>query len=316
MIKNSICLLLPYYGKWPIYLDLFIYTVAKQKNLNVIFFTDLKYSKSLPSNINIVSMSLNQFNKLASDKLGLAINITNPYKLCDLKPAYGIIFEDYILNYNYWAFGDLDLIYGKMFNILPHNWMKYDVVSFREEWISGSFAIFKNSDYVKNLFKKSKFYKEYFTSKEHKAFDECCFLYSTLVGKKSDYILEYDTQQSFTWVIRKEELENRIKVFSKKLIKESIPKGDFVHYYDGKVEDKDKNSFLYYHYITEKRTFYFKFPNWEKVPSEFYINRYGFFTVKEFLTWRRVPIVSFRQAVGMFYFIKSIPLRFYNKYLK
>jgi hypothetical protein len=315
--KPLICLLIPYFGKWPKYLNLFLYTVAKQDNLKVMLFTDLEYQEELPNNVEKVYMTLDDFNQLASASLDdLTISITNPYKLCDLKPAYGLIFQDYIRDYSHWAFGDLDLIYGRVFDLLPANWKDYDVLSFREEWISGSFSVFKNSSYINNLFRRSKSYKECFISPDHQAFDECFKLYHLLIGKEPNYIFTCDSKESFTWVVRKEEMENNIKVYFKKLIKESIPSGDYVKYYDGKVEQKDGREYLYYHYITEKKTFIFDFPNWKKVPDQFYIDSSGFFTVDEFLSWKRIPITLWRILRGKLQFIYSLPRRIYSKYLR
>ena len=177
--------------------------------------------------------------------------------------------------------------------------MKYDLLTFREEWISGSFSIFKNTIYVNNLFKRSKTYKKYFLSRKHVGYDECLGLYDKLRGKESTHIFLCDNEESFTWVVRKEEVENKIKVYSKQLIKECIPKNDYVHYHDGKVEQKDGKSFLYYHYITEKNNNMFSFPNWKTIPDEFYIDYTGFFTVNEFVSWKRFPITLWRQVISL-----------------
>jgi hypothetical protein len=314
--KQSICLLNPYFGKWPVYFDLYLYTVVKQENLQVILFTDIEYQGQLPDNVKIVPMTLDEFNQLASDKLDLDINVVNPYKLCDLRPAYGLIFEDYIYDYTHWAWGDLDLIYGRMFDLLPRDWRDYDVLSLREDWVTGSFAVFKNSKYVNNLFRKSKSYIEFFTSPDHKGFDECLNLYHVLRGEDPNYILTCDSRESFTWVVRKEEDEHNIKVYSKKMIKEYIGIDDFVEYKDGRIRQKDGQEFLYYHYISEKQTFMFDFPKWSTIPEHFYINRYGFFTVNEFLTWRRTPLLFWRKFQGLLRIIRSLPKRVYAKILR
>lgn len=312
-MDSTICLIIPYFGKWPVYLDLFFYTVAKQDHFQVILFSDIDYDGELPQNVKMIHFTLDEFNQLASHRLGFGISLKNPYKLCDFKPAYGFIFQDYISDYSHWAFGDLDLIYGRISEILPANWFDYDVLSFREEWISGSFSVMKNTSYINTLFTKSRSYKEAFMSPEHQAFDECWNLYETLKGKESDYILKCDKRESFTWIVRREALENNIKVFFHRLIKESISQDDYVKYYDGKVEQRDGRDFLYYHYITEKNTFAFVFPEWNEVPDQFYIDRTGFFTVDEYLSWKRTPIRWWRIFRGSMRFIDSLPKRIYLK---
>ena len=60
-IHPSICLVIPYFGNWPVYFELFLYTVAKQKNFNVLLFTDIPYNKALPSNVEMIPFSMEDF---------------------------------------------------------------------------------------------------------------------------------------------------------------------------------------------------------------------------------------------------------------
>lgn len=314
--STSLCLIIPYYGKWPVYFELFLYTVAKQKKLNILLFSDIPYIDTLPSNMKLINLSLDNFNTLASEKLHIDINLTNPYKLCDLRPAYGVIFEDYLNSYSHWAFGDLDLIYGDMFSLLPKNWQDYDVLCFREEWLSGSLSIFKNIEKINQLYKKSKFHKIAFTSTDNKAFDECLGLYSVLQGKEMKTILTCDTRESFTWLVKTEEEKGELFLYAKRLIKESIQKNDYVQYKGAKLTQKDGREFLYYHYITEKNTFSFFFPQWKDIPNTFYIDKTGFFTEEEFFSWRAIVIRCGRMILGSLRFLKSLPKRIYNKVLR
>jgi hypothetical protein len=312
--SKSIALIIPYFGKWPEYFDLYLHTVKKQNGLEVFLFTDLEYQKSLPGNVTKIDMTLAEFNSLASEKLGFEVDIRNPYKLCDFKPAYGAIFQDYIdESFTHWAFGDLDLIYGRLFELMPKHWEEYDVLSFREEWISGSLAVFRNNQKMNNLFKKSRFYIESFVSPKYEAFDECSGLFHILIKEGPDSVLSCDDKESFTWVVRSEELAESIKVYSKKIIKESISRDDHIMYDEGKITQKDGREFLYYHYITEKKTNAFHFPSWENVPERFYINRFGFFTEKEFTTWERAPKTVFRVMRGLRRWLSKLPGRVVRK---
>ena len=250
---NKVCLIIPYFGKWPDYFEIFLHSAQKQDLLDIILFSDIEYRNKLPSNIKIIKFSLKDFNTLASSKLNLKIEINNPYKLCDFKPLYGHIFEDYLNNYDFWAFGDLDVIYGKLFKLLPQKWYLYDILTFREEWISGSLTILKNNSYINKLYKKSKLYKQHLLSLENCAFDECGHIYHLLQGKKTKAILKYDKIESFTWIIRNEELNHNLKIFSKKIIKESIPKNDYIFFNNGSIIDSSNKEYIYYHYITEKK---------------------------------------------------------------
>ena len=39
-------------------------------------------------------------------------------KLCDYKPAYGLIFEDELIGYDYWGFCDTDILLGDIYQFL------------------------------------------------------------------------------------------------------------------------------------------------------------------------------------------------------
>ena len=48
----------------------------------------------------------------------LNINLRSPYKLCDLKPAYGYIFNNLLKDFDYWGYSDLDLLFGNLDELL------------------------------------------------------------------------------------------------------------------------------------------------------------------------------------------------------
>ena len=43
-----------------------------------------------------------------------AITLHTPYKLCDYKPAYGEIFAPELSGYDFWGYGDMDLVFGDL----------------------------------------------------------------------------------------------------------------------------------------------------------------------------------------------------------
>ncbi|MBE7084583.1 MAG: hypothetical protein E7368_00830 [Clostridiales bacterium] len=100
-------------------------------------------------NIKWIPFTLKDFNNLAVQKLGIDFTITKPYKLCDFKPMYGVIFEDYLKGYEYWAFGDLDVVYGKITEYLERiKYHKYYKINH-----AGHFCFIKNIPDATELFK-------------------------------------------------------------------------------------------------------------------------------------------------------------------
>jgi hypothetical protein len=124
---------------------------------------DCKRPGNLPSNVRFVKALLSDFNLLASQQLSMEIDIYNPYKLCDLKPAYGVIFEDYVKEYEFWGHTDLDIIYGNVRKFitddLPH---RYDIISARKEYIAGHFTLFRNIHKVNYLYTQADDFEDIF----------------------------------------------------------------------------------------------------------------------------------------------------------
>ncbi len=69
--------------------------------MNFIIVTDTFVSDPLPTNIKIVHKSFADVKSLASEKLGFEIELDSPYKLCDFKPAYGLIFSEYLKGFDF-----------------------------------------------------------------------------------------------------------------------------------------------------------------------------------------------------------------------
>ena len=67
---------------------------------------------------------------------------------------YGKIFEDYLSDYDYWAFGDCDLVYGNKLNeVLDRGlFSKPDILSFERMFCCGPLCLIKNDKRINNLF--------------------------------------------------------------------------------------------------------------------------------------------------------------------
>lgn len=276
--KPQIAIIIPYFGKWPVYLGAFLDTAAKQRSIDFHFITDLDASfGKVPPNVFIHRQSIVDMYAFASVKINLNIQSQSFRKLCDLKPAYGLIFEDIIDSYDFWGYGDIDLIYGRLDFFLAPLLASYDIISFREEWLSGSFCIFRVNNETKTLFMKSSRWKEYLLTDRHIAFDENCGIYAQTANKGPDALLEFGALESFSQIVRQEELKGKFRVYRKKIIAESIPVGCYLECAGGRIHDNTGVEHAYYHYITEKRSAGFSYPRWRTLPETFFIDRYGFY---------------------------------------
>jgi hypothetical protein len=110
---NNVAVVIPYFGKFKPSFALWYESAKRNSDVDFFIFSDDTPFDNPADNIKWIPFTLQDFNALAVAKLGINFRITHPYKLCDFKPMYGVIFEDYLRGYEYWAYGDVDLIYGK-----------------------------------------------------------------------------------------------------------------------------------------------------------------------------------------------------------
>lgn len=145
---NSIVLLIPYFGKCPNYLPVFLHTAHfLDSSIDFILFSDFELSIPSSKNIRYIRMTWNQMIKLIESK-GL-IPPYSSYKLTDYKPAYGYLFEEYIMGYEYWGYCDVDLVLGDVPSFLKaYNYKNYDRFGKK-----GHFTIYKNTIELRSLFK-------------------------------------------------------------------------------------------------------------------------------------------------------------------
>lgn len=171
---KSIELIMPYFGAWPPWIDYFLLSCSYNPTIRWQIFTDCAIPAYRSDNVIFTHMTLADFNGLASKKLQIPINITRPYKLCDFKPAYRIIFEEFLPPHDFWGYGDLDLIYGNIRGFLSDEILEsHEVVTTGEKFMAGHFTLFRNMEMTNRLFERCPRYKQIFQQNEiHYAFDE------------------------------------------------------------------------------------------------------------------------------------------------
>ena len=166
--------IIPYFGKFNNYFPLFLKSCEKNNLFNWIIFTDNETKYDYPKNVKVVKMTLNKMKEIAEKKLGFQVCMETPYKLCDYKPSYGFLFEEYIKEYDYWGHCDCDLIFGNLNKLLmPLLNQEYDKL-----FAAGHLSIYKNNYNNNRIFMKKYneryIYKEAFTTNSIYVLDEDC----------------------------------------------------------------------------------------------------------------------------------------------
>ena len=170
---NKICIVIPYFGKWPVWFNFFLKSCEFNPDVNWFFYTDCPALQSHSTNVRFFYATINDFNTLASDKLGMNIGIKRSYKICDFKPALGKIFEDFLVGYDFWGWGDIDVIYGNFSSfVTPQILSKYEIITTSMMKLFGPLTILKNTPKINELYKIGGYYKTIFKDGKNYAFDE------------------------------------------------------------------------------------------------------------------------------------------------
>ena len=74
---------------------------------------------AVPPNVRLLPTSFASYIDRVSAALHIRFAPKNPYKLCDIKPALGLVHADDLKDSDWWGFGDHDVIYGNLRQFLP-----------------------------------------------------------------------------------------------------------------------------------------------------------------------------------------------------
>ncbi|KAF2511511.1 hypothetical protein EYY60_08765 [Flavobacterium zhairuonense] len=268
---KSIAVVTCWYGQYPWYFPYYVHSCSFNPTIDFYIITDnIEEIPNKPKNLIIINRKLEYIKKAASEKLGFAVNIDYPYKLCDFKPAYGFLFPEIVQGYDFWGQSDLDIIYGNVRDFITDEMLEeFDFISVRHDYTTGCFALYKNNKVMNTFFMRSKDYKKVLSNSKHYCFDECSFVWDELTAGAS--IFDLDTEiESFTHLIKKADQEREIKAHFDFILFEGLI-GKII-FDNGRIYYKNQFEGLLYHlfwfkkeYNTTKKT--------KKIPNKYYISK-------------------------------------------
>lgn len=171
---KKIVYLVPYFGKLPDFINVWLKTCEKNPDIEWLLFTDDYREIIYPQNVKVIYMTFENLQNRIQKLYDFKISLDMPYKLCDYKPAYGEIFESEIRKggYEFWGYCDIDIIFGNIRSFITDEILEnYDVIGFL-----GHSTLFRNSNKTNSLYriplKDKELYREIFTVPDNCYFDE------------------------------------------------------------------------------------------------------------------------------------------------
>ncbi len=141
-------------------------------------FTDADMSAySIPDNVHVHAMTLEEIRQRAAKHLDFDPVLTTPYKLCDYKPMYGLIFQDYLAGYDFWGHVDPDVVWGDMGSFITDELLD----EYSRLFQRGHLNLYRNTDEV-NHFALHELpgwnicYKDIYSTTRHCCYDESALI--------------------------------------------------------------------------------------------------------------------------------------------
>lgn len=277
--QKSICVIACYFGKFPVYFELWLQSCSYNPTVDFLIYTDCNYEKELPFNVSVKQTTLMEIKKRAEETVGFPVSLEKAYRLCDFKPLYGAIFKTDLEKYDFWGFCDLDIMIGNIRKFITDDILeKYDKIN---RW--GHLSFQRNTEECNRRYKLDAArygYQEVLTSTRDFGFDEY------------DYISIYEKYGLPIWILPMDsyaDIRARHKRFCVKgndNYKEQIFYWEngavYREYLDGNDQLK-KNEYLYIHFKQRGALpVHFK-ENTDEVNS-FYITNTGFYEKKDKVT--------------------------------
>ncbi|WP_185282880.1 DUF6625 family protein [Hymenobacter sp. NBH84] len=270
---NSIAIIISHFGLLPRYLDYFLQSCSYNKNITFFIFTDQVFDVyPIYTNVRFIPFSLAQFNALATRKIAKPVQVAKAYKLCDFKPAYGLIYEDYIESYDFWGFCDTDMVFGDTIKVLtPQLLAAHDVISAHPQYVSGPFTLFRNIPETKRLFLKSNDIDRVLTEQRTMKF---CEASNAIQHLWEGYdLFDFPSEIESMTHLLKTPKKGDLRVLFSDMITERLQRE--ITWENGLLFDDRKEIFIF-HFIIYKTKTYFNISTWTN-PRKFYFTKCGFF---------------------------------------
>jgi len=156
---GKIHLCIAYFGKeFPNYFQLYLDSLAINTDILVVhLYTNISLDGyECPSNLVVEQMTFAELNQKMRDfflcEFGAIVETplleTFPYKLCEFKVAYHDIFDLRISEDDYFGWGDIDVIYGKVSNFIDLS-RNYDRIGYNR----AHFMALRNTEAYRKLYK-------------------------------------------------------------------------------------------------------------------------------------------------------------------
>ncbi len=170
--EPSILVIVPYFGPWPEWMPFFLLSCRHNPTVNWLVVSDRSALPATAPNVRLLQTPFPEYKAAFERCLGIDLPWDEPYKLCDLKPMLGLLHGDAVRGFDFWGYGDLDLVYGDIRRIYGEAVLRHDVVSSHDWLVAGHFSLFRNRPRWINAFRHVRGWQTAIRDPSYRSVDE------------------------------------------------------------------------------------------------------------------------------------------------
>lgn len=236
-------------------------------------------------NITYHNETIDSYKKRITETFGIQPHISSGYKLCDHKPFIGALFEKELRPYSHYGWCDIDMVFGSFDDFeMP----SADIISFRKHWLSGGFALFKNTAEIRHSFEISKDWRSALETESFLSFTEVGKNKHLKQGEGKDIFQNYLNgipHPKEAWSIDAYGLclhhsQHQFQYFSEDMISEQLLPLEVLKYDQGELKSSLGRKHRIFHFVLYKST-----PFW-RISS---VNRSFFYISETGISSRKLP---------------------------
>lgn len=151
-VRPRITVVITFVGTAPFYLPAFLVSCRANPDVRWIIYTDVEMGSDLPPNVVVKTTTVAELEVRFSRVVGQPVTV-KARKLNDLKILSGVAFADDLRDADFWAYADLDVVWGDLRRFLTDDLLAgIDVFSSRPDKLSGHFTLFRNTPAINRAY--------------------------------------------------------------------------------------------------------------------------------------------------------------------
>lgn len=249
--------------------------------------TDQTVAEHLPKNVRILSQSKAEFERRVSTILDVQYQFSYGYKLCDLKPVYGHIYQAELESFDFWGYCDLDVIFGRLDEFITDDLLNCnDVITSLELIVAGHCTLLRNTEYYRTMYRQCEEFGAKLCSPHYEVFDELTF---------SSFVKRLSKEKKLRLAVIEMHAEDSILKWN--------GRRSFCFHWSkqGLIDCVENRSIGYFHFIQSKSKSNFHIPPPHQELRIFFVTNSGFFPMA---TWVDLTLFHFARTYSM---LRCIP---------